>query len=188
MVLKIFFPFGLLIVLSACSKEAVSVRNIIPVFSPIDNSGLSNSTFFIGPELDSTDADVIADCDCCASNLAFVNDSSFLYEVLCLGGNSYIKGRYVLSGALLILETGKELVSEEYEVGTMSGDSPSTYELTVQEPRYLSYKVSELKGEQIIVHSKDDYTEYGIRDSDSALEYLRELRKEKVLREYLEKI
>ena len=188
MIQKICWSFILLVLLTSCHKESVSIKGTVPAFMTFNNSELSNSTFFIGPELDSIDADVIADCDCCASNLAFVNDSSFLYEILCLGGNSYIKGRYVLSGDVLILETNKEVVSEEYELGTMNDDSPSTYELTLQEPRYLSYKVSELKGEQIIVHSKDDYTEYGIRDSDSALEYLRELRKEKVLRKYLKKI
>ena len=185
---KLFYLPFLLLILVSCSKEQSSLQFVTPEFMTNDNDKLSNSTFFIGPELDSTKAEIIAACDCCASNLAFVGDSSFLYEEMCLGGDSYIKGDYILLGDILIIRTNKELVSEEYEVGSMEEDFPIRYEVVQQEPRYLSYKVSNLKGKQVIVYSKDDYTEYGIRDSGSVKKFLEELRKEKVLREYLTEI
>lgn len=186
---KLCFLSILLFFFASCKKEPLKSEELsIPEFMTADNEELNNSTFFIGPELDSTEADIVADCDCCASNLAFVSDSSFIYEALCLGGDSYIKGDYILFGDLLILRTNKEIVDEEYEVGSMEEDFPVTTEVVQQETRYLGYKVSELKGKQIIVYSKDDYTEYGMRDSGSVKKFLEELRKEKVLREYLKNI
>lgn len=185
---NLFYLSFLLWILASCSKERSSLQFVTPEFMTNDQDKLSNSIFFIGPELDSAKAEIIADCDCCASHLAFVDDSSFIYEVFCLGGDSYIKGDYVLFGDMLIIRTNKEIVDEEYEVGSMEEDFPITYEVVQQEPRYLSYKVSVLKGKQVIVYSKDDYTEYGIRDSGSVKKFLEELRKEKVLREYLTEI
>ena len=186
---KIFYFFFTVIFLTACnSGKPLSIAKINIDFIDAHKTDLSETVFFIGPELDSTQVRVVADCDCCASNLAFVDDSVFLYNLLCLGGDSYIKGDYVLFGDLLILRTNKEIVNQEYEVGSMEENLPVTTAIIRQEPRYLGYKVSELKGKQIIVYSKDDYTEYGIRDSGSVTEFIEELRKEKVLREYLKNI
>lgn len=184
MFLKICLLFICLISLLSCRKKSVSLQEIIPSFIAKGNSELSNSTFFIGPQLDSVEVDIIADCDCCASNIAF-NDSSFFYIELCMGGNSYVKGDYVIVGDKLILRTNKKIISEEYEVGSMDENVPISYEVIEQRPNYLIYEISDLKGKQIITYSKDDYTEYGMRDTGSVVWFMKEWRKEKILNEYL---
>ena len=183
---KIFYFFFTVIFLTACnSGKPLSIAKIKIDFIDAHKTDLSETVFFIGPELDSTAVDIIADCDCCASNLAFVNDSSFIYIELCMGGNSYIKGSYILFGDLLILQTNKEILSEEYEVGSMEEDLPTNYEIIQQDPVYLGYRVSELKGKQVITYTKDDYAEYGMLDSGSVDWFLKEWSKEKAIKTYL---
>lgn len=177
------------ILLCSCTKgKPVTVPEINTDFNVNRKAEVSGFVFFIGPELDSTDVDIIADCDCCASELAFINDSSFLYEELCLGGNAYAKGDYIVFGDLLILRTNQEVLSEEYEIGFIEDDSPSSYEIVRQKPNYIAYQLSELKGKQVITYSNDGHKEYGVHDHISVTQFLRDLRKEKAIRAYLREI
>ena len=96
-----FFFAGFLF--AACNKGTpLLLPEISTDFLKSDSTILNSDLILIGPGIDSVNAEVAAGCDCCASKLAFLNDSSFIYKVLCLGGDSYVKGNYVFFGDLLV--------------------------------------------------------------------------------------
>lgn len=185
---KILYALLFAIAFISCSKgKQLQIPQISTDFIQKNTAKLESDFFLIGPGIDSVNTEVIAGCDCCASDLVLLNDSSFLYIELCMGGDSYIKGNYLVFGDLLILHTDKEIVSFESPIGASDVDIPATYELIQQEPIYLTYRISNLKGKQVITYNKDKYSEYGMPVySGSTNHFLRELRKEKVLRNYLD--
>jgi hypothetical protein len=171
--------------LVACNKgKPLSLPEITAPFANDNSIDLSGSVFFIGPELDSVNMEIIAACDCCASDLAFPNDSSFVYVERCMGGDVYVKGNYLIFGNVLILHTDNEIVSSEHE---MSPDSElaAKYEVVHQKGTYHAYLISNLKGKEVISYTKDDFAEYGMPTQVSVSSFLEEFRKEKVLREFL---
>ncbi|MNY24253.1 hypothetical protein D3C86_1579570 [compost metagenome] len=179
---------GSVFLIVACSpKKELTVPGLVPEFLAESNNEFSGKLFFIGPDLDSVNASVVAECDCCASDLAFINDSVFLYVELCLGGDVYIKGKYRTFGNLLILQTDEEILSSEYEYAETSGvDFPTRYEIIKQKTTYHAYVISDLKGKQLITYRKNDLEEYGMVTSGSITHLLDEIRQEKPLREYLD--
>nr|WP_294861227.1 hypothetical protein [uncultured Fluviicola sp.] len=185
---KILYSFLLAITFISCTKgKLLKVPQISTDFIQENTVELESDFFLIGPSIDSVNTELRVGCDCCASDLIFANDSSFLYIELCLGGDVYIKGDYLVFGDLLILHTDKEIVSSDSPIDTPGVDLPTTYELIQQEPIYLTYRISNLKGTQVITYSKGKYREYGMPVySGSTNHFFRELRKEKVLRNYLD--
>lgn len=169
----------------SCSKKpSLRIPELSTDFLKGNPTKLTSDFFFIGPELDSVNVDIVAECDCCASDLAFLNDSSFVYLSLCLGGDSYVKGNYLVFGNLLILHTDEEVVTSEDPM--LNIDSPTTYKINKQERDYHGYTISNLKGKQVITYSKDDYTEYGMATHSSLNRFLEQFRKDKILRRFLE--
>lgn len=182
---KLIYLFICGISLVACSKgNSLTVPKITADFVKDYTKNLNGSVFFIGPELDSVNVEIVADCDCCASNLAFMNDTSFVYVERCLGGDVYVKGNYLVFGSLLMLHTGNDIVSSEDNY-VSEIESVPIYEVIRQEEAYHVYTISNWKGKQVITYSKDDYSEYGISTRISINRFLEEFRKEKILREFL---
>lgn len=182
---KLFYLIICGISLTACNKgKPLPVPEITVPFANDHSIDLSGSVFFIGPELDSVNMEIIAACDCCASDLAFLNDSSFVYIERCMGGDVYVKGNYLIFGNILILHTDNKIVSSEYE---MSPDIElaEKYEIIQQKRTYHAYLISNLKGKEVISFAKDDFAEYGMPAQISISSFLEEFRKEKVLREFL---
>lgn len=50
--------------------------------------------YFFAPELDSATVKATGGCDCCSSNLLFLNDSVFVAVDYCIGNDTYYKGTY----------------------------------------------------------------------------------------------
>lgn len=172
----------------ACSKESTQqkVQFTVPV-PHFERTNLSGEVFFIGPEIDSVKAAIVADCDCCASELAFINDSSFIFIGRCLEGDTYVKGNYLTFGEHLILRTAGKTVVSEHTLSVSDIEIPTSYETHKDKIAYINYRISELKGKQFITYSTDDYTEYGIRTDESIRIFLKEFEDEKVLKEFLGK-
>lgn len=182
-----FLILSILLLAACAQKKDLNIPVLVPELLAERNTEFSGKFFFMGPELDSVHAEVVADCDCCASDLAFIDDSTFLYVELCLGGDVYIKGKYQVFGNLLILQTDEEVLSSEYEYADTSGvDFPTRYEVVRQKSNYLGYTISDLKGKQLITYRNEDYEEYGMPIAGSVKNLLDEIRKEKVLRHYLD--
>lgn len=168
---------------SSKQKETISIPPI-----QFETTDLSGEVFFIGPEVDSINARIVADCDCCASDLAFINDSSFIFILRCLGGDTYIKGDYLTFGDQLILRTDGEVVSSEVEFSLSDIEIPMKYETSKDQMIYISYTLSKWKGKQFITYSKDDNVEYGIRTNESMRVFLKEFEDEKILKSFLESL
>lgn len=62
-------------------------------------------------ELDS-DCEVQAECDCCASDLAFMTANTFALVVRCLSGDTYYTGTYEVTSSEIILTYKQFAVSE----------------------------------------------------------------------------
>lgn len=182
-----FLTFLLCAFLLACSKPSDKKTEVSFPSPQFERTDLSGEVFFIGPDIDSVHAEIVADCDCCASDLAFINDSSFIFIARCLEGDIYVKGNYLVFGEHLILKTAGETVTSEHTLSISDIEIPTTYEAQKDKIAYISYRISELKGKQFITYSTDDYTEYGIRTNESLRVFLKEFEDEKVLREFLER-
>ncbi|MNJ84864.1 hypothetical protein D3C87_23260 [compost metagenome] len=183
-----FFVFILGAFTISCSGSSSKQKVMVPI-SPIqfETVDLSGEVFFIGPEIDSLHAEVVAECDCCASDLAFINDSSFIFIVRCLEGDTYVKGNYLTFGDQLILRTNGEVVVSENTLSYSDIEIPTSYKASKDKVTYISYTLSTWKGKQFITYSKDDYIEYGIRTDESMRVFLKQFEDEKVLRDFLEK-
>lgn len=158
---KILFLFILAIALFSCNAESSSgSHNFAPAFLSKDTIDLSNKLFFIGTQIDTLKMDIRADCDCCASNLAFVNDSFFVYELLCLEGDDYFKGTYVKFRNLVFLKFHPIMVSSIHYPGT---EMESTWEKESDSVSYSALEFSTLKSEWVLsasYHGTD--TDYGM--------------------------
>lgn len=176
-----------IILLAGCSgKKNVTIPVIVPELLAERNTDFSGKLFFIGPDLDSVHGEVVAECDCCASDLAFMSDSTFLYVELCLGGDVYIKGKYRVFGNLLILQTDEKVLSSEYEYADTSGmEFPTNYEIIQQKTNYHAYAISDLKGKQLLTYRKEDYEEYGMPVNGGMNRFMDGIKYEKEIRRYV---
>lgn len=153
--------FLLAIALFSCDKRSSSVyHNFTPAVLSKDPINLSNKLFFIGPQIDTLKMAIQAGCDCCASNLAFVNDSFFVFESLCLEGDDYFKGTYAKFRNLVFLKFHPIMVSSTHYPGT---DMESTWENKRDSVSYSVLEFSTLKSEWILSASYyGTDTDYGM--------------------------
>ena len=150
----------LLLFLSSCHNAAMSDHYFSTSFMNKGDINLSNKLFFIGPQIDTLKMDISADCDCCASNLAFVNDSIFVFESLCLEGDDYFKGTYYKFKNLIFLKFDPLSVSAIHYPGE---DKATTWERVLDDS--VSYSVlnfTTLKSEWVISASYGENTDYGM--------------------------
>lgn len=158
---KLLYLFALAVTLFSCDSEPSSeYHNFAPAVLRKDTIVLNNKLFFIGPQIDTLKMDIRADCDCCASNLAFVNDSFFVYESLCLEGDDYFKGTYIKFRNLVFLKFHPITVSLIHYPGT---DMESTWEKESDSVSYSVLEFSTLKSEWVLSASYyGTDTEYGM--------------------------
>ncbi len=99
---------------------------------------LSNQSMSIGPYFNTTKCEIEIECDCCASDLLFIDDKRFVYIAYCLESDSYLKGVYEANDTAITLHfDGKEIV-EEHPLGD---DEDSTKQKdTVSNLKDTSYK------------------------------------------------
>lgn len=87
----------------ATNKEAMITQKI----------DLSNLVMSIGPYFNTTKCEIEIECDCCASNLLFIDDKRFVYIAYCLESDSYLKGIYEANDTTITLHfDGKEIIKE----------------------------------------------------------------------------
>lgn len=81
---------------------------------------LSGQVFLIAEQFNDDKCEVVADCDCCGTELFFVSDKKFVFVSRCLSGDSYLSGTYALKMNKLTLTFGKkylaEVVDDDYNV------------------------------------------------------------------------
>lgn len=158
---KILYLFILIVALASCQAESSSSNpDFTPTILSKDAIDLSNKLFFMGPEIDTLKMDIRADCDCCASNLAFVNDSIFVFESLCLEGDDYLKGTYFKFKNTIFLKFHPITVSAIHYPGE---DKETTWEIVSDSVSYSVLQFSTLKSEWVISASYyGTDTDYGM--------------------------
>jgi hypothetical protein len=81
---------------------------------------LTGQVFLLAEEFFEDKCEVVADCDCCGTELFFLSNTKFGFVSRCLSGDSYFSGTYTLKTNKLTLNFNKkyvdEIVDEEYNV------------------------------------------------------------------------
>lgn len=99
---KIFsLQIGLLLTIAvglcSCNTNSIDNKNVTlnsdsTQTKPIGR--VNGQIYFFAPELDSATGKATGGCDCCSSNLLFLNDSVFVAVDYCIGNDTYYKGTY----------------------------------------------------------------------------------------------
>lgn len=143
---------------------------------------LSGAVFFIGPEIDPKQQEIIAECDCCASDLAFLDDSSFIYVERCLGGDTYVKGSYLAFNDHVFLHIDGNTVSSEEDMM----NEKTTYTAIKQEESFVTYEILNATGKMLLRYKDGEYSEFGLKSKRITLDgFLDEFRSEKTLRAFM---
>lgn len=134
----------------------------------------AESLYFLGPEVDSAKTEILAQCDCCASDLAFINDSVFVYVVRCLGGDVFLKGNYQPVPYGILLRYDDDFVDGE-EIATIneSGemDFKMEYKLENESSSPELLIVSKLNSAVLLTQSfRDGSKLYGMKNNDRKLD------------------
>lgn len=98
-------------------------NNLVTITQKLD---LSNQSMEIGPSINSSNCEITRECDCCASDLLFIDNKRFVYIAYCLESDSYLKGIYEANDTAITLHfDGKEIIKEH-----LLGDDEDSLELT----------------------------------------------------------
>jgi hypothetical protein len=152
--MKNSFP-GLMLILafagfSSCKSHDTAAPKVDSL-SKNPNSSLAGQLYLFAPEYDSTNFVAKGDCDCCAANAVFLNDSVFLYIDYCDEGCSYFKGTYRMQSEILEMNFDSLTVDKLYpeydgkdSVGNLSPEY--TYNTVMGKADMRIYKKGEYKG------------------------------------------
>jgi hypothetical protein len=146
---------------------------------------LADKTFFFGPTLDSTNIEILAECDCCASEILFNKDSSFIAAFYCLEGDSFTKGKFGVTDEKLTLTFAPLEVTK---LNDLEADYDSTtYQKTLNLQvikRQISKSIIDISflNSKIVLTTNAEEKDYGIESKDrSNASFLSRLRKDSVL-------
>ena len=174
---KIFVLAILSIAIISCNRNGLenthSIKEIKIEFK--------NKLFFIGPELDSASAKIVADCDCCGSDLAFISDSTFLFASYCLEGDSYSKGKYLIQGKKLNLYFDSLTVSTIYNAEIEDSISTPIDSIVIErnKPHLSSMNVSLYKSKPLLTLKHPNGMEYGMESEQFSINEFLEIAKAK---------
>ncbi|MCE2994404.1 MAG: hypothetical protein ACK5RG_17845 [Cyclobacteriaceae bacterium] len=84
----------------------------------IHGQTLSGQVFILSEQYDENKCEVVALCDCCATDLFFINKKEFVMVSRCLFDNTFSKGKYRIKNNLLTLKYNKIHISEKTDEQT----------------------------------------------------------------------
>jgi hypothetical protein len=139
--------------------------------TPVDPVSLINKVFEYGHQQHLTDSCVfLFECDCCAAELAFNDDSSFIYLEHCMSDLDVRIGSFSLHENQLHLHFDALCVSKEYnyenEVDTSAVDYFITDTLLKQ--TILVFEVAKCNDKTLLIEENSEYRalEYSTGSSD----------------------
>lgn len=112
---KIFFGLCCLLLLASCKDKKSEEKPSIPtkkIMKPI--IVLKGANYFFAPEFDTEKCEGIADCDCCSSNILFLDDLHFVVVYPCESDESVSRGTYRILNGKVILSHDTLQVNQEY--------------------------------------------------------------------------
>lgn len=134
--------FFLILITFSCMRnkqEEKATAKIIPF------SIIKNKAFTIGPELDSMQMRIMAECDCCTSDLVLLDDTAFVLSAYCLEADEYFCGSYAVEENNLELIFKPSILIVEYSVGDTTL-SEKEYKVEYKKTEPMKVALSEFKG------------------------------------------
>ncbi|MDQ3276724.1 MAG: hypothetical protein M3Q06_00245 [Bacteroidota bacterium] len=146
---------------------------------------LADKVYFFGPAVDSTSTDVLAECDCCASEILFEKDSSFIAAFYCLEENTYAKGTFSVIADKLILTYAPEDVIKrndtDAEYGSATYKKTSNFQVTTRQIPKSTLSISFLNAKTVLSTDGEE-KDFGMESKEQTrLSFLAALRKDSVL-------
>lgn len=155
---------------------------------PIDVAG---KVYRLGPAIDSVSTEVMADCDCCGSDLAFLKDSSFIMAEYCIGDNTYSTGKYSIGDNQVILRFNPKQVTSVFEdVEEVPRDSDTSpvvapvmpareFQIKTRENRDARLLVSQLNSKLVLKTTGKD-TDYGMVGTNTIDKLIKQMKEDSV--------
>lgn len=145
----------------------------------------TDKTFFFGPRLDSTKAEVLAECDCCGSDILFNKDSTFVAAFYCLEGDSFAKGKYSATNTKVTLTFAPMEVIKLYdmdaEYDSVTYQKTSNFQVNNHQIPKSTMNISFLKS-KIVLTTNGMEKDYGVESKErTKSSFLSSLRKDSVL-------
>lgn len=75
----------------------------------------SKQVYILSDHFDKTKCEVDAPCDCCASDLIFLNKRNFALVDRCLHQDSYLRGKYTVRNKVMTLNFKQAVVSNDFD-------------------------------------------------------------------------
>ena len=149
--MKKFIPLITLFIFFGCTEKknkANASKNNLTL------DRIQDKVFFIGPQLDSAKTEIIAECDCCASDLILKKDSTFVFGSYCLEADDYLSGSYTLKENKLVLNIDSKILEVSYpQVDTIP---PKIYSLKYVRPEQIELTLGEVN-HLVSFRIKDDF-------------------------------
>ncbi|MDI9858065.1 hypothetical protein [Flectobacillus roseus] len=111
LLLSIFF-IGLI----ACNTKTSNLKTEVKKVTLIKN--LAGKVYFFAPDLDTTTCEAFGACDCCTSNILFLNNKDFVTISYCVTDQQIAKGTYHIDNDKVYLQYDSLKVDIEYNMET----------------------------------------------------------------------
>ena len=166
----------LLIGLFACNTKTNSNRTEDNSALTTTIRSLAGQVYFFAPELDSASCEAIDACDCCASNVLFLDDTNFVTISYCESDEQIFRGTYKIDNYEVYLQYDSIEVDKEYnwEIQTdTTGTVKTEYFIKRQkiEANKITLTASSCK-EQFFFKTGDKEISYGSLDKKVNLDKL----------------
>ena len=167
---KIYLSLFFSCLLISCENSDTNSNNNSNGFNP--KITITNKLFSFGPTLDSVNARVSAECDCCGSDFFFSEDKSFIIVSYCVQGDTYSKGTYEIKNKVILLNFTSPQVTKLYDLSeatdtTNKSESKSQYEISKASVTQLKIGMSFFKSKLLLTISEKDENEYGMENKET---------------------
>lgn len=184
----------LLLFLTFYSCKQDNEKVVTPAIKKEDSKpvigSLIGKAYFFGPAFDKKSCTVIAECDCCSSNILFLNERDFIAISYCEAEQEFLKGHYQIIGESVVLNYNSLSVDKEYnyekETDTVNEDLPDYFITTKKSPATKEVlKGFNCKG-QLYFQTGDTAIDYGAVDKEKTIQDYIALMKEEGIWEKLQ--
>lgn len=113
--MKLFAGFALGLVLCACNSKQEEKPVISTETAKESEITLAGSNYFFAPQFDAEKCEGIAECDCCSSNVLFLDNTRFITICPCESDESVYKGTYKVLNDKVVLNYDTLEVQSVYD-------------------------------------------------------------------------
>ncbi|MCA4897506.1 MAG: hypothetical protein ACK514_09550 [Bacteroidota bacterium] len=154
-------------------------KTSVPTQKEPGEQSFANEVFLLSKFFDENECKTVAQCDCCASDLFFLNSRQFVMVSRCLYNDTYFSGTYSITERNLALTFSQKSVVEKIEEET----NEISYETAMQKIGNIEF-IIDFCQEHIKVHNSTikEFTNGSKYDSKTATELLNSLKSNQVFK------